>query len=635
MSHENGNLSIHSENIFPIIKKWLYSDKDIFIRELISNSSDAISKLKKLNIMGEATLSGDEEFKIDVTIDPEAKTITVADNGIGMTHDEVKKYINQIAFSGAEDFLTKYKDKTSEDQIIGHFGLGFYSAFMVASKIEIDTLSYTEGATPVHWVCDGGSTYDMEDGSKSTRGTSITLHVGEDSEEFLNEFTLRKTIEKYCSFMPFEIYLTTVKAEEEEAPATEPETSDAEAEEKPAPPEPTPLNDPTPLWLKKPSECTDEEYKAFYHKVFMDFKEPLFWIHLNMDYPLNLKGILYFPKLGNEFETAEGQVKLYCNQVFVADNIKEVIPEFLLLLKGVIDCPDFPLNVSRSFLQNDGYVTKISEYITKKVADKLKQLHRKEKENYEKYWEDIHPFIKYGCLRNDKFYDKVKDIIIYRNTEGAFTTLPEYLERNHDKHENKVFYVTDELQQSQYIKMFKDHDMEAVVLPSTIDQAFVNHMEMKNNEVKFARIDADLTDIMKSEDTVEDTEKLSESLSELFKNMLGKEIKVKAESLKTASVSSMILLSEESRRLSEMTKMYGGMGMMGMPMELDETLVVNTNNNLIDFLIANKDNDGRKDDVKVVCEQVYDLAMLSHRPLEAEAMTRFIERSNTILTKLI
>lgn len=631
MSHEKGNLSIHSENIFPIIKKWLYSDKDIFIRELISNSSDAISKYKKLGLMGETTVSGDEEFKINVTIDEKAKTITVADNGLGMTDEEVKKYINQIAFSGAEDFLTKYKDKTSEDQIIGHFGLGFYSAFMVASTIEIHTLSYKDGAKPVHWTCDGGSTYDMEEGTKVTRGTSIVLHVAEDSEEFLNEFTLRKTIEKYCSFMPFEIYLDTVKDEPEVA--EQPAEADENAET-PEPQAPTALNDPTPLWLKKPSECTDEEYKAFYHKVFNDFKEPLFWIHLNMDYPLNLKGILYFPKLGNEFETAEGQVKLYCNQVFVADNIKEVIPEFLLLLKGVIDCPDFPLNVSRSFLQNDGYVTKISEYITKKVADKLKQLHRKEKESYEGFWEDIHPFIKYGCLRNDKFYDKVKDIIIYKSTEGDFVTLPDYLERNKDKHENKVIYVTDELQQSQYIKMVKDHGMEAVILPTTIDQAFINHMEMKNDQVKFARIDADINDLMRNEST-EDTEKLSTDLTTLFKDMLGKELTVKAENLKSESVSGMILLSEESRRMQEMMKMYGGMGMMGMPMGAEETLVVNTNNNLIDFLIANKGNDSRKDDLKLVCEQVYDLALLSHRPLEADAMTKFIERSNTILTRLI
>ncbi|WP_105614283.1 molecular chaperone HtpG [Vallitalea okinawensis] len=631
MAHENGNLSIHSENIFPIIKKWLYSDKDIFIRELISNSSDAISKLKKLNIMGEVEIGENTDFRITVEIDQEAKTIKVMDNGIGMTADEVKKYINQIAFSGAEDFLTKYKDKTSEDQIIGHFGLGFYSAFMVASKVEIDTLSYQENAKPVHWICEGGSTYEMEEGSKDTRGTTITLHVGEDSEEFLNEFTLRQTIQKYCSFMPFEIYLETIKNEEPKAE----ETADEDKAEDAEPAAPTPLNDPTPLWLKKPSECTDEEYKAFYHKVFMDFKEPLFWIHLNMDYPLNLKGILYFPKLGNEFETAEGQVKLYCNQVFVADNIKEVIPEFLLLLKGVIDCPDFPLNVSRSFLQNDGYVTKISEYITKKVADKLKQISKKEKENFEKYWDDIHPFIKYGCLRNDKFYDKVKDIVIYKTTKGEFITLPDYLERNRDKHENKVFYVTDENQQSQYIKMFDEHDMEAVILPTTIDQPFISHIEMKNNEVKFARIDADLTDLMKSETDEEQNKTLGEDLQKLFTETLGKEVKVKAENLKTASVSAMILLSEESRRFQDMAKMYGNMGMMGMPMENDETLVVNTNNNLIEYLIANKDNEDRKEELKIVCEQVYDLAMLSHKPLEPEAMTRFIQRSNDILTKLI
>lgn len=637
MSHENGNLSIHSENIFPIIKKWLYSDHDIFIRELISNASDAISKLKKLNGMGEITLPEGEEYKIDIVLDDKAKTLTITDNGIGMTGEEVKKYINQIAFSGAEDFLNKYKDKTDQEQIIGHFGLGFYSAFMVAKQVEIETLSYQEGATPVHWTCDGGSTYDMEDGTKETRGTSITLHIAEDSEKFLNEYTLKQIIQKYCAFMPYDIYLED-KNKPEEKPAEE--TTDApEGEEPKVPAEPTPLNDTTPLWLKKPSECTDEEYKAFYHKVFSDFKEPLFWIHLNMDYPLNLKGILYFPKIGNEFETAEGQVKLYCNQVFIADNIKEVVPEFLLLLKGTLDCPEFPLNVSRSFLQNDGYVSKISDYITKKVADKLKKLAKKDKENFQKYWDDINPFIKYGCLRDDKFFEKVKDIVLYKTTKGDSITLPEYLERNASKHENKVFYVTDEQQQSQYIKMFKDQDMEAVILPTNIDQPFISHIESKNENVKFTRIDADLTDLLKDESTMdeESLKTLAESLQELFKKQLGKEnINIQPEGLKNKNVSAMILLSEESRRMQEMMKMYGGMGMMGMPgMGPEETLVVNTNNYLIDYLIANKDNQDADETLKMVCEQVYDLAVLSHRPLEAEAMTAFVQRSNEILSRLI
>lgn len=637
MSHENGNLSIHSENIFPIIKKWLYSDHDIFIRELISNASDAISKLKKLNGMGEITLPEGEEYKIDITLDAQAKTLTIKDNGIGMTGEEVKKYINQIAFSGAEDFLNKYKDKTDQEQIIGHFGLGFYSAFMVAKQVEIETLSYQEGATPVHWTCDGGSTYDMEDGTKETRGTSITLHIAEDSEKFLNEYTLKQIIQKYCAFMPYDIYLED-KNKPEEKPAKD--TTDApEGEEPKVPAEPTPLNDTTPLWLKKPSECTDEEYKAFYHKVFSDFKEPLFWIHLNMDYPLNLKGILYFPKIGNEFETAEGQVKLYCNQVFIADNIKEVVPEFLLLLKGTLDCPEFPLNVSRSFLQNDGYVSKISDYITKKVADKLKKLAKKDKENFQKYWDDINPFIKYGCLRDDKFFEKVKDIVLYKTTKGDSITLPEYLERNASKHENKVFYVTDEQQQSQYIKMFKDQDMEAVILPTNIDQPFISHIESKNENVKFTRIDADLTDLLKDETTMdeESLKNLAESLKELFMTQLGKEnINIQPEGLKNKNVSAMILLSEESRRMQEMMKMYGGMGMMGMPgMDPEETLVVNTNNHLIEYLIANKGNKDADETLKMVCEQVYDLAVLSHRPLEADAMTAFVQRSNEILSRLI
>ncbi|QUH28195.1 molecular chaperone HtpG [Vallitalea guaymasensis] len=630
MSTEKGNLSIHSENIFPIIKKWLYSDHDIFVRELISNGCDAITKLKKLDAMGETSLPEDNEFKIEVIVDDKEKTLTFIDNGIGMTDEEVKQYINQIAFSGAEDFLNKYKDKANEDQIIGHFGLGFYSAFMVAEKVTIDTLSYKEGAKAVRWVSDGGNEYEMSDSDRTERGTKITLSIGEDGKDFLNEWTVKSTIQKYCSLMPIEIYLINPNKEE---PKVENEEENGEVKE---PEAPKPLNDTTPLYLKKPNECTDEEYKEFYRKIFMDFKEPLFWIHLNMDYPFNLKGILYFPKLGNQFDTMEGQIKLYNNQVFVADNIKEVIPEFLLLLKGVLDCPDLPLNVSRSFLQNDGFVKKISNYITKKVADKLNSLYKKEKESYEKFWDDIHPFIKFGCLKDDKFFDKTKGIILYKTTTGDYVTLEEYLDRNKEKHENKVYYVTDETLQSQYIKMFKDNGMEAVIMNTTIDQPYISHIEMKESEnnIKFARIDADLTDSLKDEDSTseEDNKKLSEEVQTVFRKALANEnLTVTMENLKSEDISAMIILPEESRRMQDMSKMYGMFGMDSAAMPSNESLLLNKKNKLVKYIIDNKDNEN----TDIFCNQIYDLAMISHKQLSPEAMTKFIERSNKILQKLI
>jgi len=627
MSTEKGSLSIHSENIFPIIKKWLYSDHDIFIRELISNASDAITKLKKLDMMGEITLSEDEDFNIQVLLDEKKKTLTFIDNGIGMTDEEIKKYINQIAFSGAEDFLNQYKDKSDAEQIIGHFGLGFYSAFMVAAQVEINTLSYKEGSKPVKWLCDGGTEFEMDEGTKETRGTEIILHIGDDGVEFLNNYRMQSTIEKYCSFMPYDIFLTDVNKEPKK-------DDDGEIVIE----EPKALNETTPLYLKNANDCTDEEYKEFYRKTFMDFKEPLFWIHLNMDYPFNLKGILYFPRLKNEFETNEGQIKLYNSQVFVANNIKEVIPEFLLLLKGVIDCPDLPLNVSRSFLQNDGFVKKISDYITKKVGDKLNSLYKSDQESYEKFWGDINPFIKYGCLKDEKFYEKMKDIIIYKNLSDKYMTLPEYLEANHDKHENQVYYATDTVQQSQYINLFKEHEMDAVILDSTIDQAFISHMEGKEKDVKFARIDADLTDHLKEADEASDEDKkdLLEKLETIFRTSLGKEdLKVQVESLKTDDVSAMIILPEESRRMQEMTKMYGFMN-MGMDFnKSEETLLLNKKHSLVQYVLENKDNEDKTDTINLICEQLYDLAMLSHKPLEPEAMTKFVKRSNEILKQLI
>ncbi len=664
MGATHGNLSINSENIFPIIKKWLYSDHDIFMRELISNGCDAITKLKKLEIMGEYQLPDDNKFKIEVSVNDKAKTLTFTDNGLGMTADEVNEYINQIAFSGATDFLEKYKDKASEDTIIGHFGLGFYSAFMVADKVTIDTLSYKEDAIPVHWECDGGTEFDMKDGDKATRGTTITLYLNEDSVEFANEYRAREVITKYCSFMPTEIYLINENAETQYETINEDEVLDTDTvvetivepektEEKEnedgtketvvVSPEqkkakivkrPVPLNDTTPLWAKHPNECTDEEYKEFYTKVFHDFKEPLFWIHLNMDYPFNLKGILYFPKFNNEYDTLEGTIKLYNNQVFIADNIKEVIPEFLMLLKGTIDCPDLPLNVSRSALQNDGFVKKISDYITKKVADKLSGMCKTDKESYEKYWDDINPFIKFGCLKDDKFCEKMTDYILFKNLDDKYLTLPECLEANKEKHENTVFYVTDEIVQGQYIKMFKDEGLDAVVLKHNIDQPFITHLEQKNEGVKFLRIDADLTDTFKEETSENDKEQLTkdlEVLSDTFKKALNNDtLEIKLEKLKNENISSMVTLSEESRRMQEMMKMYGMMGMDPNMFPTKLTLVLNANNSLVKYILENKDSEH----VPMFCAQLYDLAVMSHEQLSPDAMTAFVERSNKIMLLL-
>lgn len=668
MAQEHGNLSINSENIFPIIKKWMYSDHDIFFRELISNGCDAITKLKKLSLMGEYELPEDYKPVIKVSVSSKEKTITFTDNGLGMTAEEVNEYINQIAFSGAEAFLEKYKDKANEDQIIGHFGLGFYSAFMVADRVAIDTLSYKADAVATHWECDGGTEYDMTDGDKTEVGTQITLYFNDDCTEFANEYRAREVIEKYCSFMPYEIYLdnaddteektemiekddlrdtdTIIETVVEEAKTEEVEDEDGNkktVETKPASERykikkrPVPLNDIHPLWTKHPNECTDDEYKDFYRKVFHDYKEPLFWIHLNMDYPFNLKGILYFPKINIEFESAEGVIKLYNNQVFVADNIKEVIPEFLMLLKGVIDCPDLPLNVSRSALQNDGFVKKISDYITKKVADKLSGMCKTDKESYEKYWDDISPFIKFGCLKDDKFCEKMNDYILFKNLDGKYLTLPECLEENKEKHENTVFYVKDEIEQGQYIKMFKDQGMDAVILKHNIDQPFITHLEQKNENLKFLSIDSDLSEIFK--DDADDSEEAKEALkadndklSEIFKKALGKDnLQVKAEKLKDAEVSSMITINEDSKRMADMMKMYG---MSGMDPEMygaqGETLVLNLNNVLVKYILDNPESDN----VTMFCEQLYDLAMVGHGQVAPERMTAFIARSNRIMELL-
>ena len=633
MKHESGSISINTENIFPIIKKWLYSEKDIFIRELVSNASDAISKLKKLDAMGEAELPEDNKYEIKVIVNKTDKSIKVIDNGLGMTDEEVKKYINQIAFSGAVDFLEKYKDKSDDGQIIGHFGLGFYSAFMVSERVQIDTLSYQPGATAVKWVSDGGTEFEMTDSDKSDRGTTITLYLTDDSLEFVDEYKMRETLEKYFSFLPIELYLEDAAKEPEKIDdkAADADKGDEKTEQK----LPEPLNDIKPLWLKNPKDCTDAEYKQFYSKVFHDFNEPLFWIHLNMDYPFNLKGILYFPKLKHEFETMEGQIKLYYNQVFVADNIKEVIPEFLLLLKGVLDCPDLPLNVSRSFLQNDGYVSKISTHITKKVADKLTSLFENERENYNKYWDDINPFVKYGCLREEKFYDRVKDIVIYKSTKGGYTTLNEYLEGNKEKHENKVFYVSDEKQQAQYIKLFNENDMEAVILSNMIDNHFMSLLESKMTGIKFNRIDADISDSMKQENTGVAEADIG-YLEGLFKETINDEkLKVKVESLKNETIPAVVLLSEQSRRMQEMSKMFGGGMDMSSMFPKEQTLVLNSSNKLVKAMISLKENDAKKDDVKLISEHIYDLAMMSHQPLDADAMSKFIERSNEILMKLV
>lgn len=629
---KKGNLSINSENILPIIKKSIYSDSDIFLRELVSNGCDAVTKLEKLKNMGEAVLDENEKFKITVTLDKENNTIIVTDNGIGMTADEIEEYIAQIAFSGANDFVEKYKDKAEGgNDIIGHFGLGFYSAFMVADKVQIDSVSYKDGSQPARWICDGGIEYEIGESDKTDRGTKITLFISEDSKEFLSPYKIREILTKYCGFMPVEIFfedLEQLKKDLEEAEKKAKEEGNDEISE---PKAPTPVNDTNPLWLKQPKDVTDEEYKSFYHKVFTDFNEPLFWIHLNMDYPFRLKGILYFPKLKHELESIEGQVKLYNNQVFIADNIKEVIPEFLLLLKGTIDCPDLPLNVSRSFLQNDGYVTKMSNYITKKVADKLNSLFKKERPEYEKFWEDINQFIKYGCMREKDFYDKVKDSLLFKSTKGDYVTLQEYLDRNKEKHENKVFYVTNEQQQAQYIKMFKDNDMEAVILTTRLDNPFVSTIEMYSEGVSFARIDADLSDTLKNTDEAENKE-ANEKLEKLFKEVLNNEnLKVKVESLKAENVSAVMQLSEQSRRMQEMSQMYGMNMGFAAP---DETLVLNSSNAVVKLLMEIKDDDTKSDDTKMVCQQIYDLAMLSHKPLDADSMAAFIERSNKILAMI-
>ena len=662
MSKEHGNLSINSQNIFPIIKKWMYSDHDIFYRELVSNACDAITKLKKLSMIGEYEAPDDIEYKVEIKLSAKDKTIKIIDNGIGMTKEEVDEYINQIAFSGAEAFLEKYKDKANDDQIIGHFGLGFYSAFMVADQVTIDTLSFKDGAESVHWSCDGGTEYDISEGTKTTPGTEITLYLNEDSYEFANEYKAKEVLDKYCSFMPVPIFVTNEDAGEqtEEIPkeeVTEKDTvldtfiKDAVTEEvekedgtketvEKVPAKkmakivkrPVAINDIHPLWTKHPNECSDEDYKEFYRKVFHDYKEPLFWIHLNMDYPFNLKGILYFPKINTEYESIEGTIKLYNNQVFVADNIKEVIPEFLLLLKGVIDCPDLPLNVSRSALQNDGFVKKISDYITKKVADKLSGMCKTDKENYEKYWDDINPFIKFGCLKDEKFAEKMNDYIIFKNLEGKYLTLKECLEENKEKHENTVFYVTDEVEQSQYINMFKNEGIDAVILTHNIDQPFITNMESKNENLKFKRIDADLSDSFKEETSKDELKDMTEKLSKTFKDALGKEnLTVNVEKLKDASISSMITLSEESRRMQDMMKMYGMAGMdPNMFGAEGQTLVLNANNDLVKYVAEHTDGEN----TKIICEQLYDLAMLSHAPLSPEQMTGFIARSNKIMELL-
>ncbi len=658
---KNGSLSINSENIFPIIKKWLYSDHDIFFRELVSNGCDAITKLKKLDMIGEATVGSDEEFKIQVLANPEEKTLTFIDNGIGMTEEEVDEYINQIAFSGAEAFLEQYKDKTSEDQIIGHFGLGFYSAFMVADRVTINTLSYKDGAKAVLWDCEDGMDFTMTDSDKTTRGTEITLFLNEDSVEFCNLFRAQEVLDKYCSFMPVEIFLSDptkepeyetileeevtdkdtvvehivepAKTEEKENEDGTKETVEVEPEKKKAKvlKRPVSISDTTPLWTKHPNECSDEEYKAFYHKVFMDYKEPLFWIHLNMDYPFNLKGILYFPKINMEYESAEGTIKLYNNQVFIADNIKEVIPEFLMLLKGVIDCPDLPLNVSRSALQNDGFVKKISDYITKKVADKLSGMCKTDKENYEKYWDDISPFIKYGCLKDEKFCEKMSDYVLFKNLDNKYLTFKEALDENKDSHENTIFYTNDPVQQSQYVNMFKAEGIDAVILKDPIDQPFISQLESKNEGVKFKRIDDNLNDSFTEELTEDEEKDLKEKLSKSFKEALGRDIDIKVQKIKDEKVSSMITVSEETRRMQDMMKMYGMSGMdPSMFGGAGETLTLNANNQLVKYILDNPEGET----TTLVCKQLYDLALISHTPLNPDSMTAFIERSNQILELL-
>ena len=621
MTNQKGSISIHTENIFPIIKKWLYSDKDIFIRELISNGCDAVNKYKKLISLGEAKGNADENYKIKVSIDKENSALIFEDNGIGMTAEEVERYINQVAFSGAEDFFNTYKDKMNEENdIIGHFGLGFYSSFMVSKKVQIDTLSYKENATPVRWVSEDGLEFELtQSDNRQTRGTTITLFLADDSKEFLEEYTVRNIIDKYCSFLPVDIYLETIKTEE----TKEDEVVDT-----------TPINDTNPLWLKAPKDCTDEEYKEFYRKVFKTFDEPLFWIHLNVDYPFNLKGILYFPKLKNEFELIEGKVKLYNNQVFVADNIKEVIPEFLLLLKGVIDCPDLPLNVSRSFLQNDRDVSKISKHIVKKVADKLKSLYKNERENYEKFWDDIQVFIKFGCLKDESFYDKVKDSILFKTINSQYITLNDYLENCKEKHENKVFYVSNEEQQSQYIKLFKDYGLDAVILDSTIDNHFISMIEFKNQGVHFNRIDADLSDILKENDN-EDNKEIKTDIENLFKDVIGDRINnYSVESLKSEDTPAIILISEQSRRMSEMRSQFAGMD-FGMSFEEEKTLVINNNSSIVKKLVSLKDDESKKEQISLICNQIVDIALLSNKELDSKQLDEFIKRNNQLMSMVI
>ncbi|MBN1056318.1 MULTISPECIES: molecular chaperone HtpG [Clostridium] len=641
MIKENGNISIHTENIFPIIKKWLYSDKDIFIRELISNACDAISKLKRLSALGEANVDENEKFKVTVIVNKEKKTLKFIDNGIGMTEEEVKKYINQVAFSGAEDFVEKYKDKMDEgSDIIGHFGLGFYSAFMVSDKVQIDTLSYKEGLEPTRWICEGGTEFEISNSdSKNERGTTITLYINEDSNEFLDEYKLRTIITKYCSFLPIEIYLEDEnKVKEEPKYETKKNEDGTEYQELITPEEAKPLNDTHPLWMKKPSECTDEEYKAFYRHVFTDFNEPLFWIHLNVDYPFNLKGILYFPKLKHELEATEGQVKLYNNQVFVADNIKEVIPEFLLLLKGAIDCPDLPLNVSRSFLQNDKDVAKISNHIIKKVADKLTSLFKNSRDEYNKFWNDIQIFIKYGCLRDEKFYEKIKDIIIFKTINDEYVTLKDYLEKAREKHENKVFYVNDVRQQSQYIKLFKEYGLDAIILDASLDNHLISFLEMKESGVQFTRIDSDISDVLKSNEDSnnEEVKELNKKIEETFKSTIGEKIKnISVEGLKDAGTPAMILISEQSRRMAEMSKMYAAMNMPAGMFDEEKTLVVNSNNTIVKKIISLYEEDSKKEDVKFICEHIFDLAKIANKELSPEDMDEFIKRNNELLEKVL
>lgn len=621
MTNQKGSISIHTENIFPIIKKWLYSDKDIFIRELISNGCDAVNKYKKLISLGEAKGNTDENYKIKVSIDKENSALIFEDNGIGMTAEEVEKYINQVAFSGAEDFFNTYKEKMNEENdIIGHFGLGFYSSFMVSKKVQIDTLSYKENATPVRWVSEDGLEFELtQSDNRETRGTTITLFLADDSKEFLEEYTVRNIIDKYCSFLPVDIYLETIKTEE----TKEDEVVDT-----------TPINDTNPLWLKAPKDCTDEEYKEFYRKVFKTFDEPLFWIHLNVDYPFNLKGILYFPKLKNEFELIEGKVKLYNNQVFVADNIKEVIPEFLLLLKGVIDCPDLPLNVSRSFLQNDRDVSKISKHIVKKVADKLKSLYKNERENYEKFWDDIQVFIKFGCLKDESFYDKVKDSILFKTINSQYITLNDYLENCKEKHENKVFYVSNEEQQSQYIKLFKDYGLDAVILDSTIDNHFISMIEFKNQGVHFNRIDADLSDILKDNDN-ENNKEIKTDIENLFKDVIGDRINnYSVESLKSEDTPAIILISEQSRRMAEMRSQFAGMD-FGMSFEEEKTLVINNNSSIVKKLVSLKDDESKKEQISLICNQIVDIALLSNKELDSKQLDEFIKRNNQLMSMVI